>query len=145
MRAILDTNILISALLRPSSIPATLVDAWLERRFVLISHSLQMDEFRAVTRRPRIQVRIRRGDAGRLANQLLRVAEQPTSLPFVERSADPCDDFLLALCEAGRADWLVTGDRDDLLVLGRHGPTRIVTANYFAVELGLGAGPSTVG
>jgi predicted nucleic acid-binding protein len=34
--------------------------------------------------------------------------------------ADPDDDFLLALAEAGSADFLVTGDKAGLLVLASH-------------------------
>ena len=63
--------------------------------------------------------------------------ELPETLPTVARSPDPRDDFLLALCEAGRADWLVTGDRNELLALGRHGQTHIVTAATFVEELRL--------
>jgi predicted nucleic acid-binding protein len=39
------------------------------------------------------------------------------------------------LCEAGRADWLVTGDKADLLALKRHGTARIVMASVFARHL----------
>ena len=42
------------------------------------------------------------------------------------------DDYLLGLCEAGRADYLVTGDKSGLLPLKRHESTRIVTAKQFA-------------
>ena len=59
----------------------------------------------------------------------------PDALPYVRRSPDPRDDFLLGLCEAGRADWLVTGDKADLLALKRHRSTRIVTAAAMATEL----------
>jgi predicted nucleic acid-binding protein len=38
-------------------------------------------------------------------------------LPRVERSPHPIDDFLLALSEAGKADYLVTGDKSGLLSL----------------------------
>jgi predicted nucleic acid-binding protein len=50
----------------------------------------------------------------------------------VQRSPDPTDDFLLAMSEAGKADYLVTGDKSGLLKLGRHQNTRIVTARHFA-------------
>jgi len=50
----------------------------------------------------------------------------------VERSPDPTDDFLLALSEGGKADYLVTGDKSGLLALGRHKATRIVSAREFA-------------
>ena len=50
-----------------------------------------------------------------------------TSLPRVERSPDPTDDFLLAVSEGGKADYLVTGDRAHLLPLGSYHGIRIVT------------------
>ena len=50
----------------------------------------------------------------------------------MKRSPDPTDDFLLALCEAGNADYLVTGDKSGLLALDRHKATRIVSASDFA-------------
>jgi predicted nucleic acid-binding protein len=54
--------------------------------------------------------------AGRLVNQIKKLAEDVCQLPRLKRSPDPGDDFLLALAEAGRADYLVTGDRSGLLV-----------------------------
>ena len=50
----------------------------------------------------------------------------------MNRSPDPTDDFLLALCEAGNADYLVTGDKSGLLALDRNRTTRIVSARDFA-------------
>ena len=70
--------------------------------------------------------------AGRLVNQIKRLAENIDPLPPVERSPDPTDDFLFALSEAGNADYLVTGDKSGLLALGRHKATRIVSASDFA-------------
>lgn len=137
MRVVLDTNILLSGLISLSGTPARLVEAWLDRRFTLVSHALQLDELREVTRRDKIRRLIRPAEAGRLVNQIALVAEMPDALPAVERSSDPRDDFLLALCEAGSVDWLVTGDKDDLLALGRHGATRIERAAKLAEELGL--------
>ncbi len=134
MRVILDTNILLSGLITPNGTPARLIDAWLDRRFTLISHPIQLDEFRAVSRRDKIRALVRPSEAGRLVNQIAVLAEMPSRLPPVQRSRDPRDDFLLALCEASSADRLVTGDKDDLLALYQHGTTRIVTAAMFATE-----------
>jgi predicted nucleic acid-binding protein len=53
-------------------------------------------------------------------------------LPRVERSPDPTNDFLLALSEAGKVDYLVTGDKSGLLSLARHAATRILSASEFA-------------
>jgi len=70
--------------------------------------------------------------AGRMVNQLKDLCESISYLPHVRRSPDPTDDFLLALSEAGKADYLVTGDKSGLLALGRHKATRIISANRFA-------------
>jgi predicted nucleic acid-binding protein len=53
------------------------------------------------------------------------------SSSLIERSPDPTDDFLLALSEAGKADYLVTGDKTGLLALARHQATRIISARDF--------------
>jgi predicted nucleic acid-binding protein len=50
----------------------------------------------------------------------------------VKRSPDPDDNFLLALAEAGNADYLVTGDKSGLPSLASHKSTRIITARDFA-------------
>jgi len=42
----------------------------------------------------------------------------------------PKDDFLLALAKSSNADFLVTGDRD-LLVLENYGKTKIITIDKF--------------
>jgi putative PIN family toxin of toxin-antitoxin system len=134
---ILDTNILLSGLISPAGIPARLIDAWLDRRFMLVSHALQIDEIRYVSRREKLRSLVRPAEVGRLVNQIMLVAEMPGLLPNIRRSPDIRDDFLLGLCEAGHAEWLVTGDKDDLLALGRHHSTRILTAKAFAQQLGL--------
>lgn len=120
--------------------PARLIEAWLDRRFVLVSHALQLNEIRDVSRRDKIRALIRPAEVGRLVNQIGLVAEMPAALPHVRRSPDPRDDFLLGLCEAGKADWLITGNKDDLLALERHGSSRIVTAATLADQLGMGKG-----
>ena len=136
MRVVLDTNVLLSSLLRSDSVPGSLVDAWREGRFELLSHELQLDELRSVTRRNYLRSRIRPAQAGKLVNQIRIKAEIVNRLPVVRRSADSLDDFLLALCEAGRADYLVTGDKTGLLALGTHGGTTILTARAYLDRLG---------
>lgn len=137
MRVILDTNILLSGIISPAGVPAQLLEAWLERRFTLVSHAIQLDELRDVSRRDKIKALVKPAIVGRIVNQIALIAEMPVKLPLVERSRDPRDDFLFALCEAGRADWLITGDKADVLALGRHKATRIETASHFAEHLGM--------
>lgn len=128
MRVILDTNVLVSALLNPGGVPARLLDAWFEGRYELLTSELPLEELRLVTRHPRVRRYIEPAIAGSLVNDLRHFAELLTELPNVEASDDSADNFLLAMAEAGRAHYLATGDKRDVLALKRHGPTRIVTA-----------------
>jgi len=93
---------------------------------------MHVDELRSTLQKPRVAELVKPHKAGRLINQVKKLAEDIDPLPRVERSPDPSDDFLLALSEAGRADYLVTGDKSGLLVLEHHKGTRIVSARAFA-------------
>lgn len=127
MRVILDTNIFISALLSTDSGPARLLGHWRQSRFTLLSCEEQLEEMRRVTRYPKIRVRLSPALAGRLINELRSLTEMIGNLPEVELSRDPWDNYLLAMAEGGHADFLVTGDKADLLGLGRHAGASIVT------------------
>jgi putative PIN family toxin of toxin-antitoxin system len=137
MRVVLDTNILCSALITPGGLADRLYLAWRNRLFALITSEEQLEEFRRVTRYPRVRQYIEPAAAGTLHNELRRLAVLLTELPVVEASRDPWDDFLLAMAQAGKADFLVTGDKRDLLSMGVFGSTRIVTARQMLGELGL--------
>jgi len=139
MRVILDTNILVSALIAPSGNPAAIVDAWLDGKFTLLTSGAQADELRATLSKPNLAALIKPHRAGRLVNQIKKLAEDVGALPSVERSPDPKDDFLLAMCEAGQADYLVTGDQSGLLALENHAPAKIVSARDFAALFERGA------
>jgi len=82
--------------------------------------------------KPRVAELVKPHKAGRLVNQIKKLAQYIDPLPRLKLSPDPTDDFLLALSEGGRADYLVTGDKSGLLVLGGHKTTRIVSAREFA-------------
>lgn len=131
MRVVLDTNILISALLAKTGPPAAIYEAWRDGRFTLLTCSEQLDELRATLRKPVLAERIKPHHAGRLVNELSEFAEIIVAIPAVHLSPDPTDDFLLSLCEAGGADYLVTGDRSGLLSLRRHQRARILTPRNF--------------
>ena len=132
MRVVLDTNIIVSALIAPAGKPAAIVDAWLDGKFTLLTCAAHLDELRATLQKPIVAELIKPYKAGRLVNQIKSLAEDVGVLPSVERSPDPTDDFLLALSETGNADYLVTGDKSGLLALDRHKATRILSASDFA-------------
>lgn len=132
MRVVLDTNTLLSALISPAGNPALIYNAWKDGKFTLLTCKEYLDELRATLQKRRVAELIKPYKAGRVVNQIKKLAEDIGPLPCVERSPDPEDDFLLALSEAGRADYLVTGDKSGLLALKRHKATRIISAGDFA-------------
>ena len=119
---------LIWALITRGIPPDYLYEAWRDGRFTLITSELQIEEIRRVTRREGIRFRIHPAEAGRLVNDLRRLARLIERLPTIDVSPDPYDNFLLAMAQAGQADVLVTGDKRDLLALSRHQGTHILTA-----------------
>ena len=131
MRLVIDTNILISALLAPVSLPAQLLVLWRAGRFDLLTAPEQLDELMRVTRYPKIRARLPVAVAGRLINDLRALAVTMDRLPVVDVSPDPDDNYLLAIAAAGQADGLITGDKRDLLSLGAFQGTRILTARDF--------------
>jgi putative PIN family toxin of toxin-antitoxin system len=132
VRVILDTNVLISSLIAPGGTTDAIVQAWRTRTYTLLNCDEQIEELReCFARTALVPTRIRRSEAGRLINLMRVLAVRIARLPTVTRSPDPDDDFLLALTEAGKADYLVTGDKAGLLPLRTHRGTRIVTARVF--------------
>lgn len=113
MRLVIDTNILISALLAGTSLPAHLIVLWRESRFDLLTSSEQLDELMRVTRYPKIRERLAPALAGRLVNELRDTAVVLSALPTITASRDPWDNYLLAMAAIGSADFLVTGDKHD--------------------------------
>jgi uncharacterized protein len=134
VRLVVDTNTLISALLVSASLPAHLIALWREGRFDLLTSAEQIDELTRVTRYPRLRDRLPPALAGRLVNELREVAIMVSNLPSVDVCADPFDNYLLAMASAGAADFLVTGDKRDLLGIKLHEGTRILTVRDFLTQ-----------
>ena len=133
MRLVVDTNILISALLAGTSLPAHLIVLWREGRFDLLTSAEQLDELMRVTRYPKIRERLAPALAGRLINEIRDLASVLTALPVIAVSPDPYDNYLLAMAASGSADFLVTGDKRDLLALKHYEGTKIITVRDFLV------------
>ena len=131
MRVVIDTNILISSLLSSASLPAHLIALWREGRFDLLTSADQLDELMRVTRYPKIRERLAPALAGRLINEVRDLAIMVTNLPVVTASPDPYDNYLLAMALVGAADFLLTGDKRDLLGLKLFQGVKIVTVREF--------------
>jgi len=127
MRVILDTNVLISALISPRGASDLLYQAWRVGHFVLVSSEAQLEEFSRVSRYARLRPYLEPSAAGTMLNEIKVVAAILQKLPKVDRSQDSADNYILAMAEAGKADYLVAGDKAGLLQLKQHAKTKIVT------------------
>src|SRR5215813_6152987 len=87
----------------------------MEGKFTLLTCAEHLDEVLATLQKPRVANLIKPYKAGRLVNQIKELAEDVGQLPRLRRSPDAGDNYLLALAEAGEADYLATGDKSGLL------------------------------
>jgi uncharacterized protein len=140
MRAILDANILLSALLSPLGAPAKILEAWERKLFTLIACEELVTELRDVAARPFFRVRLRAGVAEVLAISIQNLSVFCEDLPSGIAAPDPKDSYLLALAEAGLAEYLVTGDRE-LLALACYKTTMIISARDFGAKFDFTSAP----
>jgi len=134
VRALLDANALISAILSPRGTPARLLLAWQAGAFDLVVSPLLLAEVRRALAYPKLERRVPPADADAFVDWLGRsatVAADPSGPPPVH-SDDPGDDYLVALAAAERAV-LVSGDVH-LTSLASRMPVR--TPAEFILELG---------
>jgi uncharacterized protein len=119
MRAVLDTNVLISAVIFPSSVPRQAVGKSLRDGVVLFSEQT-MDELKRVLFRSKFDRYVSREARAVFLAQLESVAEMVATVQIVRECRDPKDDKFLEVALNGEADAIVTGDADLL----RMGPWR---------------------
>jgi len=111
VRAVLDPNVLISALLSRKGAPAQVLLRWLAGEFELIVSRELLDELARALDYPKLRSRVPADDATAFVSLLrdaAQVATDPVQRP--SRASDPADDYLLALAEAEQAV-LVSGDK----------------------------------
>lgn len=137
MRVILDTNVLLGALISPYGPPEAIYRAWRLGRFELVTSTVQLDEIRQVSRYPKLKAILPAHRIGTMVNNMQRanVLGALPALPAGTTVADLADGYLLAMALASEAEYLVTGDRRaGLLQMQSAGRTRIVTPSAFCEE-----------
>lgn len=134
MRVILDTNVLVSGLMFPESVPGSAVAAWREGRFDLVLPLAQLEEIGRVLAYPKIRKILQWDDEaiGRFLKQLYLRAEVVEPAAQGVEVRDPGDVHVLQALAAGAAELLVTGDGDLLALRERHA---IETPAEFAKRL----------
>lgn len=135
MRVVLDTNVVLSALLFRSETANRLRHAWQGGRFQPLASATTAQELLRVLAYPKF--RLSAEDQHELLADYLpwtSTVRIPTPSPTVPACRDPLDAPFLELAMAGRAMLLVSGDRDLLALAGRT-PFGIVTPAAFLLRL----------
>ena len=129
MRIVIDTNVLVSAVLSQHGPSHALWDHVLDARLELFVTQALLDEFADVISRDKFAAVLARTTrtSQMLLLKLRESAELVASVPLpAPVSRDPDDDSVIAAAVAAQAAWIVTGDRD-LLVLGSYEGIAIIT------------------
>jgi len=116
LRVVLDTNVFVSSLLTKRGAAAEVLDAWRERRYLLIISPAIIEEIRRVLRYPRIQRKYAITDediAGiiELLNVEAVVVPGETERVAGAIPEDTADEAILACAVDGLADCIVSGDQ----------------------------------
>lgn len=127
-RIILDTNLWISFLITKDL--TKLDEIVLSRKCIFLFSQELLEEFLAVTQRPKFKRYFSSLDIENLLEIIDDYAEFINVKSSVEACRDPKDNFLLSLSIDGKADYLLTGDKD-LLDLKSFGKTKITTISEF--------------
>ncbi len=127
LRLVIDTNVLISAALKPASLQRTvLLVAITKPARLYVSRAILM-EYRDVLSRP--ELRIRRGQRQQLLQLIKKHSYTVVPARRLEVTTDPDDNIFVECADAARADYLVTGNQ-------RHFPrfwkkTKVITPREF--------------
>jgi len=111
MRCVIDTNVFVSAIVFPSSIPRQCVDRALDQDLLLFSDAT-MSELQEVLSRSKFDRYVSRGERRLFLAQLASVAEVVPIIQLARECRDPKDDKFLEVALNGRADVIITGDED---------------------------------
>lgn len=133
LKAVLDTNQFVSALISRTGPSARLLAAWRDRRFILIISPEIIGEIRKVLDYSHIKEKYNLSSAG-VESALYLLEHEAVVVPDIPQISvikeDPDDDKILACALAAEAGYIVSGDKH-LLELGRYEGIRIVPAGEF--------------
>ena len=140
LRVVLDTNVLLSGIAHPASVPGKILAAWRHGSVDVLLSAYILEELRRVLPRLAHRHGLTAAEIDDLVDALSIQAEVIEPLADVEPSLRDADDqpvlgTLLAALKTSGANYLITGDKDLLALAERH---PIVTpAKFWATHAGL--------
>ncbi|HEX7454772.1 MAG TPA: putative toxin-antitoxin system toxin component, PIN family [Gallionella sp.] len=139
LRVVLDTNVLLSGIAYPASVPGKIMSAWRHGSVEVLLSVYILDELRRVLPRLANRHGLTSAEIEDLVDALSLQAEVIEPLPVAESDLRDIDDqpvlgTLLAALNTSAVDYLITGDKD-LLVLAERYPI-VTPANFWATHAG---------
>jgi putative PIN family toxin of toxin-antitoxin system len=127
LRLVIDTNIVVSAALKPAGLQRTVLLLDITKPARLYISDTILGEYTEVLSRP--ELKIRKGLQRQLIDLIMRYSHPVTPSRHLQVAQDTDDNLFLACADAARADYLVTGNQ-------RHFPkfwkqTKVVTSREF--------------
>ena len=129
LRVVLDTNVLVSALIGVGK-SKELWEMAVERKFTFMISKEMLAEFLGVVERKKFR-EVRKSSIERFVSQLIRIS---TMIAIKSRykvvQEDPDDDIVINTAYSGKAEYIVTGDLH-LLKRGRFRSIKIINIDAF--------------
>lgn len=132
-RIVVDTNVFVSALMLPNSIPRQVIDQALDNGVLLFSDAT-MDELAEVLWRPKFNSYISAEDRAILLAHLSSTAEFIPIVQLVRECRDLNDDKFLEVALNGKADLILSGDADLLALHPWRGIAIVTPLDYLKQE-----------
>ncbi len=133
-RVVVDTNVLLSRLLVPGSVPAHAVRRAVDQGQILASEAT-LEELADVLSRPKFDRYLTVSERQQFLRLFMRIAQWVPILHPVQACRDPRDDKFLALAVNGEAGVIITADQD-LLVLDPFRDVRILEPAAYLAQTG---------
>jgi uncharacterized protein len=133
LRSVFDTNVLVSAMLLPVSIPRRALDRAIHEGRLLISDAT-ITELDEVIHRPGFDKYLSEEERIEFLTTLMHEAELVNVLERVTDCRDSRDNKFLELALSGRATHIVTGDSDLLVLQPFRGISVLSPSAFLALE-----------
>ena len=126
-RIVIDTNIMVAAMMKPSGASRKILDMWVEGRLLLLVTRQIRREYLAILSQRWVKSNWVEQFNGRI-NESAEMVVPEERLRVIKE--DPSDNMFLECAGGGKADYIITSDRH-LLPLKRFGETEILTPTRF--------------